>query len=1332
MTADVLVATEPFALTDLQQAYLVGATDLIELGGFRPHFYVEFDVVGLVAGRAGEVFDALVARHEHLRTVVTPDGRQRVLDVADVPPLRVPVTELSALVPDDRHAALAATRRRMLAGGIDPTRWPLFDVAVSVLRPRRARVHVGMSLLLLDAHSTWHVLTEARELFRDPSRSLPPVPMTFREWCAAMPSRTDGATYRDHWRYWTGRVDSLPDAPVLPLAGPLGALGPVRLTRRTCTLSAEQWRRLSANVVRRRIMPASALAHAFAETLGAWAGSPRFCLNVLHQSWRGRRPAWAGIVGQLGATLPLEVDLGGEADFWQRGQRLQSQLWRDLEHSDATAVQIMREVASRRGWTGRPALPYVFNGMLGAGPRERSAWRPTGVVAESGLRTPHVLVDNQVQDAPGGGVTCVWDIVDEAFPPGLPDAMFDAYRELLHSMAAPNPGPPSVGSVAHRDRVLAVNDTAAPLPAGRLEEGFLRQAARRPEAVALVTPARTMTYGEVEAASRSVAAWLRAQGVGRGDIVPVVMAKGWAQVVAVLGVLRAGAAYCPMDAGLPAERIRALVGQCAARAVLLTARHPVSLVESVPALEVDRPAASAGELPAVAGGEPDDLAYVIHTSGSTGQPKGVMVEHRAARNTIEDINDRVGLGPADRVFGISSLSFDLSVWDVFGALGVGAALVLPEATPQPDPVGWAAAAVRHGVTVWNSVPALAAMLAEVAEHRPELGRPPLRVTLLSGDWVPLALPDRMRRLWPGLRVVALGGATEAAIWSNSFEVGHVDPGWRSIPYGTPLRNQTMWVLDDRLAIRPPWATGQIHIGGVGLARGYLGDAERTAERFHIHPRTGERLYRTGDLGRYWPDGTIEFLGREDRQVKVLGFRVEPGEVEAALRECPGVAECVVTAQASPDGQRRLVALVVPAPGERVDEAGLRARLRHQLPHYMVPARTHVVERLPLTANGKVDAARALATLPAGTPATPADDHRAEPTALVARLAPLWSELLDAPADPDGDFFALGGNSLLALRLVHRVRDALGVDVPFGDIFEAPTPRRLAARLARGDTSAPAGLAVRLNRRGDGPVLFLFHPVGGSVGCYARLASAWPGPVHAFQSPALAGRPDPWSDLAAMAAGYREELVRLAPDGPLTLGGWSMGGVLAYEMGVQLARAGRRPCAFLIDSEVPRGRALGGEATHGRTDTGERASHVAFLTDLAAGRLAGEAARAVRSADPAQLGRVARDVAVAHGLLPPETDVTGYERLRDVHRRNLALLADYRPGRAGLPTLLFVASAVDRPDPTAGWRAVCGDLAVERFPLDHYGIVADGPLAAIAERVVRWSSGVHNGHEERAN
>ncbi|MFJ8577830.1 amino acid adenylation domain-containing protein [Micromonospora sp. NPDC093277] len=1323
----------PFPLTDLQAGYLVGSSPLIELGGFRPTMYVELDVVDFDPDRARAAVDRLIERHEHLRTVILPEVAQQVLPDERITPFPLTVTDLTGLPAAGREAALREVRDRMAEQGVDPTGWPLFEVAAQRLRRHRWRLHLALSLLLLDSTATRHLLGEWWQLYQDPAAALPPVTRTFRESVRDLVGWQESEPYQEHWRYWEHRLDSLPDAPQLPLARPLAGIDPVRMVRRVCHLRRAEWDRLCATARRQRVLPPTALLQVFAEVLGGWAGQPRFCLNVLHQNLPTLHPELSGVVGQLSATLPLEVDLRVADDFWERARQLQRQLWRDMAHSDVTAVRVTRELAARRGWTSRAALPYVFNSMLA--PRRPGGdvvGRPVCRQVDSHLRTPQVLVDNQLQDTPDGGVDCIWDVVDDAFPPGLADLAFEAYERTLRALGQDAATPAEPVPPAHRTVVARDNAPAGPPPAGRLEDGFLRRATERPDHPAVINDARTLTYRELAAASAGVAELLRRHGVGPGDLVPVVMAKGWEQVVGVLGVLRAGAAYCPVDVALPAERIGHLIDECAARVVLVQSHHPADLGgRDVTAVEVDRfpstsdAASTAGE-PAAPAGPGTDLAYVIYTSGSTGRPKGVAVEHRAALNTVLDINHRFGLGPDDRVFGISSLSFDLSVWDVFGALAAGATLVLPAGGSRPDPLGWADAATRHGATVWNSVPALAQMLVEVVASRPAGDRPPIRAFLLSGDWVPTGLPDRLRETWSGSRVTALGGATEAAIWSNSYEIGAVDPAWRSIPYGRPLPNQTMRVLDDRFRLRPPWAVGGIYIGGTGLARGYWRDPERTAERFVTDPATGERLYRTGDLGRYWPDGTIEFLGREDRQVKVQGFRVEPGEIEATARTHPAVVDCAVTTQQVPGGQRRLVAIVVPAAGATPDPAELRAYLRERLPAYLVPARIHLLDRLPLSGNGKVDLDRALAAAEAATradtpgdapgdtsgdaPAVSAPADSGHPNALTERLCRIWADLLEVPAiRPDDDFFALGGNSLLALRLVQRLRGELGTEVPFGQIFDAPTVRGLAARLAAGDGTVRCAVPLA---DGTGRPLFLCHPVGGSVARYADLARAWAGPVYGFQSRALAGDDAGAApSLAAMAAGYRTELRRLAPHGPYLLAGWSMGGVLAHELAAQLRDEGEAAQVVLVDSDI---RTL-------RMPADDRERHQEFLTDLAGGRLPDPVAGALATAPEAGLAGAAHAAARAAGLLPAELDEAGYRRLVRVHGDNLAALAAHRPTPGVAPALLIVAEQVDRPDPVPAWQAVCPDLTVEQWPEDHHSIVSAASSARLAERIAAFAA-----------
>jgi amino acid adenylation domain-containing protein len=1308
--------SDRFPLTDIQAAYIVGKTRLIELGG-RQQYYLELDAVGLDPARAEQAMNQLLERHEHLRTVMSEEGYQRVMPTGDTPRVPIQVDDLTALDPDRRQDALRRTRERMCDQGLDPTGWPLFEVVVSRLRAHRSRVHLRASLLLLDAPGIRTVITEWWDLYLRPDVELPAVPMTFRQWRLALLEHERSEAYQAQWRYWADRLDTLPEAPQLPLARRPASIRAVRFTGRTGVLTRQEWERFCENFRAHRVLPTTALIHVYAEVIGAWATSPHFCLNVVHLNQAARHGGRQNVVGQRTATLPLEVDLRGQGGFWERAQALQRQLWRDMNNSDVTAVRISRELAARRGWSPRATLPYVFTSNQGPGwdsltSRGRPVFRFLGRIQH----TPQVLVDDQVRDAPDGGIASNLDFVDEAFPTGLPDLMAETYQRLLRRLAAPDGAAsvPDLVSDEHRALIAASNDTAAPVPGGRLEDGFLWAAEADPDRPAVMTSGRVLSYGELEARSRGVAGWLAAHGIGRGDVVAIVMAKGWEQVVAVLGVLRAGAAYCPVDAGTPPQPMREMLAECRVRVALVQTGGPrLAADQPLEVLDVTAAAAAEGTVPPpVAPGEPTDLAYIIYTSGSTGRAKGVAIEHRGALNTVLDMNARLDLGPADRVFGISSLSFDLSVWDVFGVLAAGAALVLPDATARPDPLAWVGTAAAHGITIWNSVPALTEMLVEVAEQRTEVGRPPVRAFLLSGDWIPTSLPDRLRLLWPDAQLLALGGATEASIWSNVYVVDEVDPHWSSIPYGHPLTNQTMRVLDHRLQVRPPWAVGQIHIGGVGLAREYWNDPERTAERFITHPETGERLYRTGDLGRYWPDGTIELLGREDRQLKILGFRVEPGAIETAARSHPAVHECVVCPDESPNGQRRLVLLVVPRPGEHPEPAALTAHLRTLLPYYMVPAQAHVVDELPLTSNGKVDVARALASV-ASAGGEPAGDLGDQPGAghLHKQLGAIWAELLQLPSiDPDANFFALGGNSLLALRMVNQVHAELGADLPLGQVFEAPTLRQLARCLT--DRDGVVSCAVQLSATPEGEELVLFHVLGGSVAPYVPLAEGWPGPVRGFQSRGLVDRADAAlpADMAAMAADYLAELRRHRPHGPYILGGWSMGGFLAYEAARQLATDGERAYVLMIDSDIP-------EITLPDTEAGR---HIAFLINLTLGPPPEAAVAAINAAEPGTEEAVAREAAVAHGLLPAEVGLAGYRRLLRIHENDLRLVAGWQPGPLAVPALLMVADEEqDRVDPVPYWQARCPHIEVVRVPGDHFTVGAGDRLTELARLGARW-------------
>jgi epothilone synthetase B len=902
----------PFPLTDIQQAYWLGRQGDLELGGVGCHLYREFERTGLDLARLELAWQRLVARHEMLRVVVSAEGEQQVL--ASVPRYRLGVLDLRGLAPARAAAALGTVREHMSHRVYAPDRWPLFDLRASRLDGGRTRLHLSLDLLAADAASILLLLREWGRAYEDPESVAPPPELGFRDYVLATLAWRGSARHTADEAYWQGRLDELPPAPRLPLARQPAALGRPRFVRRGFRLPAAPWMELRRRGEQAGVTPSALLCAAFAEVLAAFGRSSRFTLVLTLFRRLGEHPELQQLVGDFTSTLPLAVDASGGAGFADRARRLQARLAEDLDHWLVSGVQVLRMLHRRR--REGSLLPVVFTSTLGhrqetpgAAGGSPLAW--LGETVHAITQTPQVWLDHHVVEEEGE-LVLAWDAVEGLFPPGLLDDMFESYAAFVRRLAlAPEAWHEPIAArlpawqLAER---AAANATGAGEPPRACLHGlFAARAAALPERLAVVAGDRALTYRGLAAAAARLAARLRRRGVRRGDLVAVLLEKGWEQAVAVLAIHACGAAYLPVEPALPAERRDWLLAHGGVAAAV--AAPDLALAAAGGDEDEEAAAFAAAVLPDAAA----DLAYVIYTSGSTGAPKGVAIDHRGAAGTILDLDRRFAVGPEDRVLALSSLSFDLSVYDLFGMLAAGGTVVMPPAAAHRDPASWLALLARHRVTVWNSVPALLEMLVEHAEGQGGGLPESLRLVLLSGDWIPVGLPARLRALAPRARVVSLGGATEASIWSVVHEVTAVDPAWTSIPYGRPLGHQSCQVLDDRGEPCAVWVPGELHIGGAGLALGYWRDPALTAERFVPDPAAaGRRLYRTGDLGRYLPGGDLELLGREDLQVKILGHRIELGEIESALEALPRVRSAVVAAVGEPRGARRLVAYVVPA------------------------------------------------------------------------------------------------------------------------------------------------------------------------------------------------------------------------------------------------------------------------------------------------------------------------------------------------------------------------------------------------------------------------------------
>jgi amino acid adenylation domain-containing protein len=685
---------------------------------------------------------------------------------------------------------------------------------------------------------------------------------------------------------------------------------------------------------------------------------------------------------------------------------------------------------------------------------------------------------------------------------------------------------------------------------------FLKQATKRPENLALVNGEVKLSYGELSQIARNLASHIKPQAK-ENTLIAIFMYKGWEQVVAALAIVLSGAAYLPIDPELPEEKIKQLLTIGEVNVVITQGQLKEKILGLTPDILVhevkqDEPSSLSRLNSFNFLQNEESLAYVIFTSGSTGEPKGVAIQHFAAVNTIEDINTRFKTSENDSILALSELNFDLSVYDIFGLLSVGGKIVIPELSKKRSPSHWQDLIQKESISLWNSVPAFFQMLVDTY---PESIHSPLRLCLLSGDWLPLEVIATARKVAPNLKLISLGGATEASIWSVFYEITTLDKNWKSIPYGKALSQQTIEVLNEALLPCEAGVIGEIYIGGLGLAKEYWRNRGKTDASFILDNKKRRRLYKTGDLGKYLPDGNIEFLGRADFQVKINGYRIELGAIEAELRKVTNIEKCVVVAKAE-----ALYAYVVSH--QKIDTKAAIELLKQKLPLYMCPTKIFQITELPLTSNGKIDRNQLIAYIHQGlnenqkiVPAT---------TDIEKFLVSLWEKLFNYhPIGIEDNFFALGGGSLLATQLITKINHIKNLDFPISLIFECPTIKKLAQRIHQKENYS---LAIQM-AEGENEPLFLIHPISGQIFCYAALANTLnkQQKIIALELPPTLNNDS--LTIEKLATHYIH-YIQSHSKPPYRIAGWSMGGLIAYEIARQL---GFENVIFLglIDTFPPR-------------------------------------------------------------------------------------------------------------------------------------------------------------------
>jgi len=1048
---------QPFPLTDIQQAYWAGRIGHFELGGYSVHSYTEVDSVNLDVRRLNQAWQKMINRHEMLRTIILPDGQQQILE--NIPKYNIRHMDLRCLDSEGIQIELDATREAMSHQVFTLDQWPLFDIVVSRMDDNKYRVHLSFDAILFDARSRYIIYSELRQFYQQPELQMQPFELSFRDYVLMEEKIKNSSLYEQSRDYWLQQIPSLPETPELPLAINPSELARPKFIQKNHFFEKSDWSRLKTLAAQQQITPSCLLLTVFSDVLRIWNKLDSFTINLTAYNRQDLHKEVNHIIGDFTSVILLGIDAPGNDSFISRAHHVQKRLWNNINHNHFSGIEVLRELAKRNDHKPGAQMPVVFTSVLGDEIQDTSQkttdW--LGDVVFNVAQTPQIWFDH-VTFEEGGGLLCRWNIVDKLFPEGLMDAMFDGYlgclqRLLQDERAWQEPWPKTakrlVSGSPLEQRQLA-NATEAPVSGELLHTLFATQCVQRPQQTAVIAADKSLSYQQLYELSNQIGHRLQKMGVQPNQLVAVVMEKGWQQVAAVLGILASGAAYLPIDPELPEERFQHLLefGQVDVALTEASLQKLMNWPDNVQRLCVDDVslAEESRQAPAIRQ-SPEDLAYVIFTSGSTGLPKGVMIDHRGAVNTIRDINARFNVGFQDKTIALSALNFDLSVYDIFGMLAVGGTIVMPQSSDVRNSQQWLRLVNAHQVTIWNTVPAFVGLLTEYVESRPEISVDSLRLIMMSGDWIPLNLSGKIQQRFNQSEVISLGGATEVSIWSILYPIKQLDPAWKSIPYGKPMHNQQFHVLNSAMEDCPVWVPGNLYIGGIGLAKGYWRDAEKTAKAFITHPGTGERLYHTGDLGRYLPDGNIEFLGREDFQVKIQGFRVEIGEIEAALSQHPEVKAAVVDAKGAAQAEKQLVAYFVPVSDAVLSAEALQDFLRQKLPAYMIPASYVVLSELPLSANGKVDRKALPEPSAALVPKAVSSEHqRQQPTSDVSSKILQLVEQVLAITDLayEDNIFNFGATSIHMMRIINQMEMEFGVRPQIDAFYMNPTISGLVA------------------------------------------------------------------------------------------------------------------------------------------------------------------------------------------------------------------------------------------------------------------------------------------------
>lgn len=1280
---------------------------------------VRFELKGVFdRGLFKAAFDALVARHEGLRTqLVEEDGEllQVISPEIDYP---LPFADISHLSGAELEAELDRLGAMEACGRFDLTSCPLFRASLIQAAPDRHILQITVHHSIADGWSIGIITGDLSEfynaLLENRETRLEPLAIQYVDFTIWQRDFLKSPDLLPHLDYWKQKLNGYTELE-LPTDRPRPAVkswdGDVVSLALRPSISEK-----IARISRER---GATMFHVFLAAFKAVASRYTGIEDIAVGSpVAGRtRAEMEPVVGTFINSVILRTDLSGDPSFGELVERVRDTVTEAIAHQDLPFEQLVKALQPRRDPGRNPLFQINFT-------HQREFVKPVSFggahLTSIHPHSPGAIFDLHffiVERAEGWRAAC--DFSRDLFDRETAQRLLRHFEVFLDAAAGAPDIPLSrlpMLTAAEKEEISGWCVKSIPYPSDRsIGELFLDQAARAPERIALTHEKRDITYQLLAAAALGLRGRLLQAGVKPGDRVALCAPSVPEMISAQIAILLAGASCVPLDPDYPLERLRFMLDDSAARLLLTTSALAAKLPEHAATIQLT-PLPSSLVTPALAEVHvpADSVSHVFYTSGSTGTPKGVAVGHRGISRLVLG-GGFMDFTPGDSFLQAAPVSFDAATLEIWMPLLHGGRIVLTgEGGPSLPAI---ARAIREqGVTcLWLTAGLFQTM---VDEHLPDLKG--LRYLLAGGD---VLSPDHVRRAFealPGTTLINGYGPTENTTFTCCHTITRADIGKPAIPIGRPVGNTKVHILDSRLRQVPAGVPGELFAGGDGLAFGYLGNDRLTAEKFPDHPELG-RIYRTGDLCRWNPDGTVEFLGRCDNQVKVRGFRIEPGEIETCLASHPGVRQAKVAVRGTSAESKKIVAWVVPADGALLEVAKLRDFISGFLPVYMRPDGIAILDALPLSANGKIDvSALPDPSRPAGDPGT----REAPVGRTEQRLAAMWSDLLEIPEiGRNDDFFALGGHSLMALRLFSRINREFNLTLPLAALLGRPTLRELAELVGPEPEPEPSpetlpaspskGHFVTLAKGTNATPLFCIHGGDGGVLFYRSLAAMMPSdlPFHAIESLELgsSGRIES-SSIEETAKAYLNILLSVQPKGPFRLAGYSFGGVVAHEMACQLEKLGHAvEFVGLFDTHNPTAPARSYSLPERLRVFWRQNSAMPFWQRIAKVRQRfGEGVRTNR--------RVKAELKAARLSGPAEP----YSDLRRVQVReeNWRAMQAYRPGPFKGRITLFKTSAisdkVERPS-DYGWASVAlGGLDIISVSGEHLTLFAPENVSRLAE------------------